>query len=36
VWIFAERATAEAADRLFSEADEGREYITIVYVPWTK
>jgi hypothetical protein len=36
VWIFAEKATAEAAERLFKEADEGREYITIVDVPWTK
>ena len=36
VWIFAEEATAEAARELFKDANEGRENIIIVNVPWTK
>jgi hypothetical protein len=35
VWIFANRQDAERTRELFEEAGEGREYITIVHVPWT-
>jgi hypothetical protein len=36
VWIFAEPEAAEFARRLFDSTDEGRERITVVYVPWTR
>jgi hypothetical protein len=36
VWIFANRQDAERTRELFKEAGEGREYITIVHVPWTE
>ena len=35
VWIFAEEEAARFARKLFDDADEGREYITVGYVPWT-
>jgi len=35
VWIFANRQDAERTRKLFEDTDEGREYITIVHVPWT-
>jgi hypothetical protein len=35
VWIFAEKEAAEAAHKLFEDTNEGRQYITIVHVPWT-
>ena len=34
VWIFADEEDAERTRTLFRDADEGREYITIVHVPW--
>jgi hypothetical protein len=35
VWIFANRQDAERTRKLFEDTGEGREYITIVHVPWT-
>jgi hypothetical protein len=35
VWIFADREDAVRTQKLFKDAGEGREYITIVHVPWT-
>ncbi len=35
VWVFANRQDAERTQELFEEAGKGREYITIVHVPWT-
>jgi hypothetical protein len=35
VWIFADREDAVRTQKLFEVADKGREYITIVHVPWT-
>jgi hypothetical protein len=35
VWIFANREDADRTQKLFEDADKGREYITIVHVPWT-
>ena len=35
MWIFAEKEAAEAAHKLFEDTNEGRQYITIVHVPWT-
>jgi hypothetical protein len=35
VWIFAEKEAAEAVHKLFEDTNEGRQYITIVHVPWT-
>lgn len=35
VWIFADREDAVRTQKLFEDADKGREYITIVHVPWT-
>ena len=36
VWIFAEEEAAIFARGLFGAADQGRERITVGYVPWTK
>ena len=36
MWIFAEEEAARFARELFDDADKGREYITVGYVPWTK
>ena len=36
VWIFAEAEAARFARKLFDDADQGREYITVGYVPWTR
>jgi hypothetical protein len=35
VWIFADREDAVRTQKLFEDAGEGRQYITIVHVPWT-
>jgi hypothetical protein len=35
VWIFADREDAVRTQKLFKDIGEGREYITIVHVPWT-
>jgi hypothetical protein len=35
VWIFADKEDALRTQKLFEETKEGRQYITIVYVPWT-
>lgn len=35
VWIFAEEEAALFARKLFNDTDDGREYITVGYVPWT-
>jgi hypothetical protein len=35
VWIFANREDADRTQKIFEDADKGREYITIVHVPWT-
>jgi hypothetical protein len=35
VWIFVDREDAVRTRELFENAGEGRQYITIVYVPWT-
>ena len=35
VWIFADREDAVRTQKLFENAGGGRQYITIVYVPWT-
>ena len=35
VWIFADGEDADRTQKLFEVADKGREYITIVHVPWT-
>jgi hypothetical protein len=35
IWIFANEQDARSAQKLFKDYDEGREYITIVHVPWT-
>jgi len=35
VWFFAEQEAADFARRLFDNARQGRERITVVYVPWT-
>jgi hypothetical protein len=35
VWIFADKEDALRTQKLFEEAKEGRQYITIVHVPWT-
>jgi hypothetical protein len=36
VWIFAETEAAQFARELFDNTDQGREYITVGYVPWTQ
>lgn len=36
VWIFAEEEAALFARDLLHEADQGREYITVGYVPWRR
>jgi hypothetical protein len=36
VWIFAEEKTAIFTRELFDRKKEGRQYITIVHVPWIK
>jgi hypothetical protein len=35
VWIFADEEDALRTQKLFENTKEGRQYITIVYVPWT-
>jgi hypothetical protein len=35
VWIFADREDAVRTQKLFEDAGEGRQYITIIHVPWT-
>jgi hypothetical protein len=35
VWIFANRQDAERTREIFKNAGKGREYITIMHVPWT-
>jgi hypothetical protein len=35
VWIFADEQDALRTHKLFEKVDKGREYITIVHVPWT-
>jgi hypothetical protein len=35
VWIFADKEDAARTQKLFENAGGGRQYITIVYVPWT-
>jgi hypothetical protein len=35
VWIFADKEDALRTQKLFEETKEGRQYITIVHVPWT-
>lgn len=36
VWIFAEPEAARFTRDLFDAADEGRENITVGYIPWSK
>jgi hypothetical protein len=36
VWVFAEEVAALKARELFVAADEGRENIVIVHIPWTR
>lgn len=36
VWVFAEEEAALFARELFDEAGQGRESITVGYVPWTR
>ena len=35
VWVFAEKEAAEIVRKLFNETGEGRDNITVVYIPWT-
>jgi hypothetical protein len=35
VWIFADKQDLLRTQKLFEDADKGREYITLVHVPWT-
>ena len=36
VWVFAEAEAAQKARALFDVADDGRENITIVHIPWAR
>jgi NADPH-dependent ferric siderophore reductase len=36
VWVFAEKEAAEMVRDLFNTAEDGRQYITVVYIFWTK
>jgi NADPH-dependent ferric siderophore reductase len=36
IWVFAEKEAAEIMRGRFNTADQGREFITVMYVPWTK
>jgi hypothetical protein len=36
VWVFANKEDAVRTQELFEKAGEGRQYITIIHVPWTK
>jgi hypothetical protein len=36
VWIFAEEEAALFARNLFNRTDQGRERITVGYIPWTR
>lgn len=36
VWVFAEEEAAERARKLFGTADNGREKITVVHIPWVR
>jgi hypothetical protein len=36
VWIFAEEEAALFARSLFNRTDQGRERITVGYIPWTR
>jgi hypothetical protein len=36
VWVVAEQEAAVFAQKIFDEAKGGREYITVVYVPWIR
>ena len=35
VWVFAEEEAAKIAQKLFDSKDNGRERITIIWIPWT-
>jgi hypothetical protein len=36
VWVFAEAEAAEKVRKLFDTKDEGRETITVLYIPWVR
>lgn len=36
VWVFAEKEAAQIVRDLFDEAGDGRETITVIYIPWTR
>jgi hypothetical protein len=35
VWVFAEKEAAQIVQRLFDTVGKGREFITVVHIPWT-
>jgi hypothetical protein len=35
VWVFAEEEAAQIVRRLFDTVRRGREFITVVHIPWT-
>jgi hypothetical protein len=36
VWVFAAKEAADRARKLFDTNDEGRERITVLYIPWVR
>jgi hypothetical protein len=36
VWVFAEKEAAQMVRKLFNDTGGGRQFITVVYIPWTK
>jgi hypothetical protein len=36
VWVFAEKEAAPAVQKLFDDADHGREKITVMHIPWVR
>jgi hypothetical protein len=36
VWVFAEKEAAQIVCKLFDTTGKGREFITVVYIPWTR
>jgi NADPH-dependent ferric siderophore reductase len=36
VWVFAEKEAAQFVRVLFDKVGRGRQFITVVYIPWTR
>jgi hypothetical protein len=36
VWVFAEEEAAQMVRKLFDTTGEGRQFITVVHIPWAR